>query len=68
MDQSGEGQARRLGTNGKIRPTRSQTTHIVRMKRKSMQSEDDNGDGVGQVENEDDSVMALGGDQTHVYG
>jgi len=38
------------------------------MKRKSMQSEDDNGDGVGQVENEDDSVMALGGDQTHVYG
>lgn len=48
-----------------VRPTRSQTTHIAHMKKKSTRSEEDNGDGVGQVENEDDSVMALGGDRTH---
>ena len=68
MNQSGEGQARRgLGLMDQVRPTRSRTIHIAHTKRKSARNEENNEDGVGQVEDEDDGVMALGRDRTHVY-
>jgi len=52
MNQSGEGQARRgLGLTDQVRPTRSSwTIHIAHTKRKSARSEENNEDGVDQVE------------------
>jgi hypothetical protein len=47
-----------LGLTDQVRPTRlSRTIHIAHTKRKSARDEENNEDGIGQVEDEDDGIM-----------